>query len=126
MAIWNRLRPFGTFYRHLISKRRFGIFSPVLVCCIKKNLATLKFSSPKFQFYRYLISKWRFGIFSPVLVCCTKKNLATLKFFSSPKFVLTATLKKDQQPIIHFRKQTAIFVVSAIRKTLLGPKLFYF
>jgi hypothetical protein len=40
-SIWNILRHFGTFYGNLVIKRQFGIFSPVLVYCVKKNLATL-------------------------------------------------------------------------------------
>jgi hypothetical protein len=35
----NILRPFGTFYGHLVILWQFDIFSPVLV--YKKNLATL-------------------------------------------------------------------------------------
>jgi hypothetical protein len=34
-AIWYILWPFGIFCGH------FGIFFPILVCCTKKNLATL-------------------------------------------------------------------------------------
>jgi hypothetical protein len=41
MAIWNLLRPFGTFYGQLAIKWQFGIYSPILVYCVKKNLATL-------------------------------------------------------------------------------------
>jgi hypothetical protein len=40
MDIASILLPFGTFYGH------FGIFFPVLVCCTKKNLATLVTSLP--------------------------------------------------------------------------------
>jgi hypothetical protein len=36
------LRPFGLLCGH------FGIFSPVLVCCNKKNLATLRRDFPRF------------------------------------------------------------------------------
>jgi hypothetical protein len=35
------LRPFGTFNGNLIVYLKFGIFPPVLVYCVKKNLATL-------------------------------------------------------------------------------------
>jgi hypothetical protein len=41
MAIWNILLPFGIFYGNLVLKWQFGLFSPVLVYCVKKNLATL-------------------------------------------------------------------------------------
>jgi hypothetical protein len=41
MAIWNIIRPFGIFSGHLVISWQFGIFSLVLVCSIKKNLATL-------------------------------------------------------------------------------------
>jgi hypothetical protein len=39
MVIWNILWSFGIFYCHLEMLR--GIFSLVLVYCVKKNLATL-------------------------------------------------------------------------------------
>jgi hypothetical protein len=42
MAIWNLLRPLSIFYGHLEIKWSFGIFSPVLVYCVKKALATLQ------------------------------------------------------------------------------------
>jgi hypothetical protein len=44
---WNIIWPFGiyyghfTFYGHLVILWTFGIFSPVLVNCVEKNLATL-------------------------------------------------------------------------------------
>jgi hypothetical protein len=41
MAIWNILWPFGAFFAHLVIFWQFGIFSPVLVYCVKKNLATV-------------------------------------------------------------------------------------
>jgi hypothetical protein len=37
---WSILWPFGIFCGHLVYFMVFGIFSPVLVCCAKKNLAT--------------------------------------------------------------------------------------
>jgi hypothetical protein len=40
-AIWNVLRQFGTFYGHLVIWWQFGIFSLILVYCVKTNLATL-------------------------------------------------------------------------------------
>jgi hypothetical protein len=40
MPNWNILRTSGIFYGHLLSAI-FGKFVPVLVHCIKKNLATL-------------------------------------------------------------------------------------
>jgi hypothetical protein len=43
MPIWNILRPFGTSLNgHLVIMWSFGKFSPILVNCIKKNLATLQ------------------------------------------------------------------------------------
>jgi hypothetical protein len=46
-SCWSILRPFGLFYGHLVYFTAiwyvcwlFGIFFPVLVCCMKKNLAT--------------------------------------------------------------------------------------
>jgi hypothetical protein len=45
MAIWNILWPFGTFYVQLAIYRQFGTFSPVLVYCVKQNLATLILST---------------------------------------------------------------------------------
>jgi hypothetical protein len=48
MAIWYIMRPFGIFCGNLVYFVAiwyivwlFGIFIPVLVCCTKKNLATL-------------------------------------------------------------------------------------
>jgi hypothetical protein len=41
MVICNSLQAFGIFYGHLVMLWQFGIFSPVLVYCVKKNLATL-------------------------------------------------------------------------------------
>jgi hypothetical protein len=35
------LRPFGIFWGHLVYFMVFGMYFPVLVCCTKKNLATL-------------------------------------------------------------------------------------
>jgi hypothetical protein len=40
MTIWNILRPFCAVYGHLVILLQFGIFSPVLVYCVMKNLAT--------------------------------------------------------------------------------------
>jgi hypothetical protein len=49
MSIWSILLPFGIFCGHLIYfvvvwyiLWSFGIFLTVLVCCAKKNLATLR------------------------------------------------------------------------------------
>jgi hypothetical protein len=39
---WYILWQFGTFYGHLVIKRQIGIFPPVLVYLVKKNLATLQ------------------------------------------------------------------------------------
>jgi hypothetical protein len=41
MLIFNILRSFGIFYGRLVMLWLFGIFSPILVYCINKNLATL-------------------------------------------------------------------------------------
>jgi hypothetical protein len=48
MAFLSILQPFGKFYGHFVYfpqfwyiSHSFGIFSPVLVCCTQKNLATL-------------------------------------------------------------------------------------
>jgi hypothetical protein len=41
-SFWYVLWSFGTFYGYLVYFWRFGIFSPSLVCFIKKNLATLR------------------------------------------------------------------------------------
>jgi hypothetical protein len=54
LAIWNISRLFGTFYGHWVIKCQFGIFSSVLVCCAKKNLATLSLSS-QFSCFRTLL-----------------------------------------------------------------------
>jgi hypothetical protein len=41
MAIWKIWRPFGIFCGKLVIKLQFGIFFPVLVNCVEKNLAAL-------------------------------------------------------------------------------------
>jgi hypothetical protein len=41
MAIWNILQTFGTFYGRLVHFVFIWYIFPVLVSCIKKNLATL-------------------------------------------------------------------------------------
>jgi hypothetical protein len=44
MAIWSLLRPFGIFCAHLVYFMVILNIFPVLVCCTKKNLATLTHS----------------------------------------------------------------------------------
>jgi hypothetical protein len=47
MTIWYILRPFGIFCGHLgYFMVIWYIFHPVLVCCTKKNLATLLTTTP--------------------------------------------------------------------------------
>jgi hypothetical protein len=46
------LRPSGIFCDHLVIKWPFGIFSPVLVHCFTKNLATLQSARWPFQTHR--------------------------------------------------------------------------
>jgi hypothetical protein len=41
LAIWNILRPMGTFYGNLVIFSSFGIFFLAMVHCSKKNLASL-------------------------------------------------------------------------------------
>jgi hypothetical protein len=41
MTIWSILRPIGIFYGHLVYFLVVWYIFPVLVCCTKKNLATL-------------------------------------------------------------------------------------
>jgi hypothetical protein len=41
VAIWTILQPFGMFLGSWNISLSFGKFSPVLVCCSKKNLATM-------------------------------------------------------------------------------------
>jgi hypothetical protein len=43
------------FYDHLVILWYFGIFSPVLVYCDKKNLATLKMTAPPAQVVAHYI-----------------------------------------------------------------------
>jgi hypothetical protein len=40
-TIWSILLPYGILYRHLVHLWSFWHFIPALVCCTKKNLATL-------------------------------------------------------------------------------------
>jgi hypothetical protein len=46
MAILNILRTLGNVYDHLVHLCWFGTFTPVLVSCTKKNLATLLYIAP--------------------------------------------------------------------------------
>jgi hypothetical protein len=41
MAIWNILQPFGILYGHLVISWQIWYIFPVLVYCVKKNLAAL-------------------------------------------------------------------------------------
>jgi hypothetical protein len=52
-GVWNKLRPFGIFYGHLVILWQFGTFSTVLVYCVEKNLATL-YDSYSFNSLRML------------------------------------------------------------------------
>jgi hypothetical protein len=45
MGIGNILQSFGIIYGHFVILWQFGIFSLVLVYCVKKNLATLTMST---------------------------------------------------------------------------------
>jgi hypothetical protein len=56
---WHILRPFGLIYGHLVyyvavwySLRSFDIFSPILECLTKKNLATLDWSETFFETWK--------------------------------------------------------------------------
>jgi hypothetical protein len=46
MAIWRTQRPFGIFFGRLLHFVVIWHIFPVLVCCAKKNLATLALSIP--------------------------------------------------------------------------------
>jgi hypothetical protein len=66
------LWPFGIFYNHLkcfmairYILRSFGNFLPILVCCAKKNLATLQFKLIPVIFSLLLSRVTRLGEFSP-------------------------------------------------------------
>jgi hypothetical protein len=50
MAIWSILRSFGIFYGHLIYFVAIRYIFPVLLCCTKKNLATLRLCRKKLFF----------------------------------------------------------------------------
>jgi hypothetical protein len=45
VGLFGILRPFGKFYGYLEFFGHFDIYFPVLVCCTKKNLATLEDNS---------------------------------------------------------------------------------
>jgi hypothetical protein len=47
MTIWSILRPIGIFYGHFVHFVVVWYIFPVLVCCTKKNLATLIFFGGK-------------------------------------------------------------------------------
>jgi hypothetical protein len=44
MAIWNIFWPRGLLYAHLVYFNGVCYILPVLLCCTKKNLATLMYS----------------------------------------------------------------------------------
>jgi hypothetical protein len=52
MDIWSILQPFVIFYGHLVYFVVSWYIFPVLVCCTKKNLATLQWSQ-SYDFYIY-------------------------------------------------------------------------
>jgi hypothetical protein len=58
MAIWSILLQFGMFYGYLVNFMVYSIFPPVLVCCTKKNLATLVYIGPS-QCDRPLRWRWK-------------------------------------------------------------------
>jgi hypothetical protein len=45
MSIWDNLQPFGVFCGNLVYLMAIWYIFPVLVCCTKKNLATLFFTA---------------------------------------------------------------------------------
>jgi hypothetical protein len=72
--IWNILRPFGTFYGHLVIKWQFGIFSPVLVNCVKKKLATLDIAWLELilTYFKIILNLWQKSPFFnlPLMAIC--------------------------------------------------------
>jgi hypothetical protein len=66
MAIFNILRQFGIIYGHLVMLWIFGTFSPVLVYCVEKNLATLVHTTrtccPDSYFLKFFFSYRRLRI----------------------------------------------------------------
>jgi hypothetical protein len=95
MVVWYIISPFGTFYGHF----GIGIF-PVLVCCTKKNLATLIGSeSAKVSiFYRFGLRVSRLNLVMPLsrfVSSETKKiNMQTAGVKEKNVFVLSVALKR--------------------------------
>jgi hypothetical protein len=54
MAIWYILQPFGIFYAHLIIFVNLECFFSFLICCTKKNMATIRL--PNLQLQRPYVS----------------------------------------------------------------------
>jgi hypothetical protein len=65
MTIWRILLPLEIFNVHLVYLSSFGIFSPVLVFCSKKNLATLVF---KHSPLTYLVPIYHIATYLHILI----------------------------------------------------------
>jgi hypothetical protein len=52
LDIWSIFQPFGICHSHLVNVLEVWYISPVLVCCTKKNLATLENKNFGFQGYQ--------------------------------------------------------------------------
>jgi hypothetical protein len=78
MAIWSILQPFRIFSGYFVYFVNSLIFSPVLVCCTKKNLATL-FQIPKAA-KELLISSFS--------VLCTKSISGENRSYKEQKFLI--------------------------------------
>jgi hypothetical protein len=79
MPIWKILCLFCKLYGHLEILWQFGIFSPVLVYCVKKNLATLS--------QRGLRPRWLLFKDTPIISCA-----------EGPHFDVGITKKRSARP----------------------------
>jgi hypothetical protein len=80
MAIWNILKPFGIFYDHLVISWQIWYIFPVLVYCVKKNLATL-FKSGRIYFLFSRIC------FHQIIFCHLGDNAPLFKILGMKHFV---------------------------------------
>jgi hypothetical protein len=69
------LTPFGIFYRNLVTYWQFGKFFPVLIYCVKKNLALSFLIVEKFDCETFFSPSFVFRV-----LCC-KFCVAVLKAF---------------------------------------------
>jgi hypothetical protein len=83
VGLFGILRPFGKFYGYLEFFGHFDIYFPVLVCCTKKNLATLEDNSG------HLAARVHFNV-----VCLTRNRDRAIIYCRRQKFSTCHPLSK--------------------------------